>query len=81
MGNINFMWHEETLDELLGERGRQLTADAAGIGRTSIWRWRTGNASPCKAQATALAAAFGVEVERVLAAAAASRRRAVFQAT
>jgi transcriptional regulator with XRE-family HTH domain len=67
----------ETLEALILAKGQGLrhTAEVASIGRTSIWRWTRGLASPRHAQAAALAEALGVSVKRVLDAASASRRQ------
>jgi transcriptional regulator with XRE-family HTH domain len=67
----------ETLDALILSKGLGLrwTAEAAMVGRTSIWRWINGTSFPRHAQATALALALGVSVERVLAAATASQKK------
>jgi|ETNvirome_6_1000_1030641.scaffolds.fasta_scaffold44740_1 transcriptional regulator with XRE-family HTH domain len=66
----------ETLEDLILAKGRGLrrTAEAASVGRTSIWRWTRGLAFPRHAQAAALAAVLGVDPERVLVAASASQR-------
>jgi transcriptional regulator with XRE-family HTH domain len=68
----------ETLEDLILARGNGLkrTAEAASIGRTSIWRWTRGLAFPRHAQAAALAAVLGVDAERVLVAASASQQHA-----
>lgn len=68
----------ETLDALILSKGLGLrwTAEAAMVGRTSIWRWINGTSFPRHAQATALALALGVSVERVLAAATVSSEAA-----
>ena len=70
------MRNAETLNDLIQARGNGLkrTAEAASIGRTSIWRWTRGLAYPRHAQATALAGVLGVKVERVLDAATTSQR-------
>ena len=67
----------EALDVLIQAKGDGLkrTAEAALIGRTSIWRWTRGHSFPRHAQALALASALGVSVERVLAAAKASQKK------
>jgi len=68
---------KETLEQLILSKGNGLrnTAEAAKIGRTSIWRWTRGVSFPMHAQATALAAVLGVDVDRVLAAASRSSRQ------
>lgn len=65
----------ETLGDLIQSSGIGLrrAAKAANVGRTSIWRWCRGYAYPRHAQAAALAAVLGCEVDRVLAAATASQ--------
>ena len=70
----------ETLDDLILSQGKGLrrTAEAAQIGRTSIWRWSRGITTPRHAQAAALAAVLGVDVDRVLAA---SRRSQLISAS
>ncbi len=69
---------QETLDELVEANGQgcRHTAIKAKIGRTSLWRWCNGLSFPQHAQASALATALSVDVERVLAAAEASRELA-----
>lgn len=72
------MRNSETLQDLIdsSELGLRSAAQAARIGRTSIWRWCRGLSTPQHAQAAALAAALKVDVDRILAAASASQRAA-----
>jgi len=65
----------ETLYDLIGTYGglKEIAA-MAGVGRTSIWRWCNGLSTPLLPQATSLATALDVTVERVLRAADHARR-------
>lgn len=67
----------ETLQDLIEARGLGLkaTAQAARIGRTSLWRWLHGLAVPRHAQAAALGAALGVTPDQVIEAAERSSER------
>lgn len=72
------MRNETLLDLITGRSyGKNLRelAEAASIGRASIWRWTSGLSLPRHAQASALAATLGVSVDRVLAAAKESQKR------
>ncbi len=61
----------ETIDDLIRSKGFGLeeAALAAGIGRSTIWRWSAGRSAPLRPQAEALADALGCSVDRVLRAA------------
>ena len=68
----------ESLADLLASSGMGLrqAAEAAGIGRSSLWRWIHGRARPQSPQVSALAATLGVRLDRLMAAVEVSRRKA-----
>ena len=72
------MARAESIDDLLRRLGvgPWQAADRAGVAPDSVRAWIAGTRKMRNEQAERLAAALGVGVERVLAAAAVSRRRA-----
>jgi transcriptional regulator with XRE-family HTH domain len=66
---------QDTLAALVAERGLGLQdlAERARVGRTSLWRWMTGESAPRIPQQRRLADALGIAVERVRAAVEAGR--------